>query len=92
MRYVCFSNMNICIISGSARENNSTVRVAYAIERILKPNHQTTLIDFRHYDIPFINQSEISYDKLTSFQQELADAMMQSHLIMLISQIGRAHV
>ncbi len=77
--------MNICIISGSARENNSTVRVAYAVERILKPNHQTTLIDFRHYDIPFINQSEISKDNLSAWQQQLIDAMTQANLVILIS-------
>lgn len=91
--------MNICILSGSARENNNTIRVALAIKNLLLSRHQVTLVDFRQYDIPFINQAQIIPQQLSSFQQQLANGMREAQLVIIISpeynwstKIGRAHV
>jgi len=78
--------MNICIISGSARENNNTIRVAYALKnRIAQLGITHTLIDFKAYDIPFINQGKIEANQLSSFQQQLTSAMLDANLVILIS-------
>ncbi len=77
--------MNICIISGSARANNNTIRVGYALQRLLKNEHQVTVIDFQQYDIPLINQAEISLDNLSSFQKNLVDGMSNAQIVFLIS-------
>jgi len=77
--------MNICILSGSARENNNTIRVALAIKNLLLSRHQVTLVDFRQYDIPFINQAQIIPQQLSSFQQQLANGMREAQLVIIIS-------
>jgi chromate reductase len=77
--------MNICIISGSARANNNTIRVGYALQRLLKNEHQVTVIDFQQYDIPLINQAQITLDNLSSFQKKLVDGMNSAQIIFLIS-------
>jgi chromate reductase len=74
--------MNICIISGSARENNNTIRVAKAIQQQLSTHH-VSLVDFQQYDIPLINQGKL--DSLSAFQQYLHDSMLGAHLVILIS-------
>ncbi|MFN4972038.1 MAG: NAD(P)H-dependent oxidoreductase [Bacteroidota bacterium] len=76
--------MNICILSGSARHNNNTIRVAKAIQHNLSA-HTVSLIDFEEYDIPLINQGSITPDTLSAFQQSLCDAMQAAHLVFLIS-------
>ncbi|MEI6595432.1 MAG: NAD(P)H-dependent oxidoreductase [Bacteroidota bacterium] len=77
--------MNICIISGSARANNNTIRVGYALERLLKNEHIVTLIDFQQYDIPLINQAEVSLNNLSAFQKKLVDGMSNAQIVFLIS-------
>lgn len=78
--------MNISIISGSARANNNTIRVAKAIEKYsIELGHQATLVDFMGYDIPLINQGEILTDKLTSFQKHLVDSMTNANAIIIIT-------
>ncbi len=77
--------MNICIISGSARANNNTIRVGYALQRLLKSVHQVTVIDFQEYDIPLINQGEISLNSLSAFQKKIIDGMSDAQIIFLIS-------
>jgi chromate reductase len=78
--------MNICIISGSARTNNNTLRVAKAIsQRLIALGHQVSLIDFIGYDIPLINQGEIKSDNFTPFQQSMFDGMMNANSIIVIT-------
>lgn len=78
--------MNICIISGSARANNNTIRVAKAIKHGLQSaQHQVSLVDFQQYDIPLINQGEVSAATFTPFQQELAQAMQTAHAVIIIT-------
>ena len=49
--------MKVCILSGSARKNNNTLRVAKALS-----NHFTdsVIVDFQDYDLPNFNQTSIS--------------------------------
>jgi chromate reductase len=77
--------MNIAIISGSARTNNNTLRVAKAIARLTQNNHQVEVIDFQSYDIPLIAQGGLNPERLSTFQQHLVQAMEKAHLIIIIS-------
>ena len=78
--------MNICIISGSARANNNTIRAAKAIEILMKKlSHQVSLVDFTGYDIPLINQGEIRTELFTPFQQSLVDGMIAANAIIIIT-------
>ncbi len=77
--------MNIAILSGSARANNNTLRVAKAIDRLVNPMHQVTVIDFQEYDIPLIGQGGLIPDQLTDFQNRLIHALEKAQLIIIIS-------
>lgn len=44
-----------------------------------------TLVDFMQYDIPLIAQGHIHKNELTSFQQQLCDAMDKAHLVFIIT-------
>jgi chromate reductase len=78
--------MNIAILSGSARADNNTLRVGKAIQnRLIELDHDTSLVDFREYDIPLINQGVISQELFTPFQQHLARAMQAADTIILIT-------
>lgn len=78
--------MNISIISGSARSNNNTIRVGYALKKIFEQaGHQTSLVDFMQYDIPLINQGELDPDELSTFQQSLVTSMENADLCIIIT-------
>jgi len=77
--------MNIAILSGSARTNNNTLRVAKAISRLTELNHNVKLIDFQQYDIPLIAQGGLNPNELSVFQQELVQAMDFAQLIIFVS-------
>ena len=63
--------MKIGIISGSARANNNTLRVARAIEKMYASTHTVSVIDFMAYDIPLIAQGGLNLSALSDFQQRL---------------------
>lgn len=78
--------MNISIISGSARSNNNTIRVGYALKKIFEQaGHQTSLVDFMQYDIPLINQGELDPNELSTFQQSLVTSMENADLCIIIT-------
>lgn len=78
--------MHVTLLSGSARTNNNTLRVAKAIQsRLQSQGAEVSLIDFVHYDLPLINQGEIIPNQLSPFQQELADSMTKAQLIVIIT-------
>lgn len=77
--------MKIAILSGSARTNNNTLRVAKAIARIASPTHQVSVVDFQQYDIPLIAQGGLNPDKLSVFQQHLVQTIDQAQLVIIIS-------
>ncbi|TAE83411.1 MAG: NADPH-dependent oxidoreductase [Bacteroidetes bacterium] len=78
--------LNFCIISGSARAENNTFRVALAINHKLESlGYQTSLVDFRAYDIPLINQGDIIPEQFTPFQQLLTESMHLANCIIIIT-------
>jgi chromate reductase len=78
--------MNISIISGSARANNNTIRVGYALKKIFEQaGHQTSLVDFMQYDIPLINQGDLQPELLSTFQQSLVTSMKNADLCIIIT-------
>lgn len=76
--------MNICIVSGSARANNNTIRVAKAIKH-LNQEHGVSIIDFQQYDIPLIVHGDVDAQALTPFQQQLCNAMIAADIIYIIT-------
>lgn len=77
--------MRIAVLSGSARTNNNTIRVAYAIQRVMEVSHQVKVVDFRAYDIPLMAQGGLKADYLTNFQKELIHAMDEAHVVIIIT-------
>lgn len=77
--------MNIAILSGSARTNNNTIRVAKALERLVAAKHKVSVLDFQEYDIPLIAQGGMPTEQLSHFQSKLVQAMDESQLILIIS-------
>lgn len=79
----------IGILSGSARQNSNTIKVAKAIKRILYANgvseSDILMPDFTQFDIPFSNAGDIHKDRLTPFQRSVYDAMSESRLIFILS-------
>jgi chromate reductase len=77
---------NFCIISGSARAENNTFRVALALKhKLTSLGYSASLSDFRNYDIPLINQGAITPENFSAFQQQLADGMTEANCIIIIT-------
>lgn len=78
--------LQIAILSGSSRPNNNTYRAALALQRI---SHQlganAHVVDFKAFDIPFLNQGGIHPHELSVFQKELIEAMDQANLIVMVT-------
>jgi chromate reductase, NAD(P)H dehydrogenase (quinone) len=78
--------LNIAILSGSARANNNTIRVGKALaNKLTAQGNKIGLVDFQQYDIPLINQGPVAEEFFTPFQQTLADVMIGAHLIIIIT-------
>jgi chromate reductase len=77
--------MKIGIISGSARANNNTLRVARAIEKVYASTHTVSVIDFMAYDIPLIAQGGLNLNALSDFQQRLIQTMEEAQILIIIS-------
>jgi len=78
--------MNVAIISGSARANNNTLRVAKAIQlHLTNLNHLSSVVDFTFYDLPLINQGKVNQNNLTTFQENLITSWRNADLVITIS-------
>lgn len=77
--------MRICILSGSTRPNNNTLRVAKALQKLAEKEHAVTLIDFQQFDLPYYHQGSLREDQYTSFQKELFQALSEAHIIWTVS-------
>ncbi len=77
--------MRITLLSGSARSNNNTIRVAEAIKKLLEPKHEVHIVDFMQYDIPFIAQGGLNPKVLTAFQKNLIEKIDDAHIVIFIS-------
>lgn len=65
--------MTITIIASSPRKNSNSLRFATYLKNVLTElgHDDVRLVDFAHYDIPFIGTGSVHPDNLTPFQQEL---------------------
>lgn len=68
--------MNIALISTSSRPNSNSLRFVKFVQNVLAESgpHPVSVIDFEHYDIPFVGQGSVKKDQLTPFQQRLTGA------------------
>ena len=74
--------MKVTILSGSARLDNNTIRVAKAIQKEIG---EATIIDFRPYDLPNANQDSMHPDNLTEFQKGLVEAIDEAELLFVLT-------
>ncbi|PCJ66064.1 MAG: flavoprotein [Bacteroidetes bacterium] len=74
--------MNIGIISGSARKDNNTLRVAKAIGLEL---NNSNIVDFQEYDLPSFADGFISPDSETPFQSHLIKIINESDLLLVLT-------
>ncbi len=67
--------MTITIISTSSRPASNSLRFSLFLRNVLtEKGHEVTIIDFEHYDIPFVGQGFLKTETLTPFQQDLVSA------------------
>ena len=74
--------MRAVVISGSARSDNNTLRVAKAIANMLP---DTDVIDFVDYDLPNANEPDIDPSSLSSFQSTLVETMRSADLVFVLT-------
>ena len=74
--------MKVTIVSGSARENNNTLRVAKAIQKVLP---EARIVDFQEYDLPSFAGDGLDRNHLTPFQQSLVDGIAEAELLFVLS-------
>ena len=73
------------IISGSPQKNSNTLRVARAINRLATESESLGVIDFNAYDLPFLNQKELTPDNLSDFQKTLVDNWAAADLLIVVT-------
>jgi chromate reductase len=76
--------MKIAILSGSARANNNTLRVAKALSNALA-SHDVSIVDFTNYDIPLLVQGTLNKETLTGFQSHLIQTLDEAQIIITLS-------
>lgn len=74
--------MKVCILSGSARPNNNTLRVAKAISSYFD---SSKIIDFQEYDLPNFNQEMLVPGKETLFQTKMIHTIDEADLVFVLT-------
>jgi len=75
----------IAIISGSARINSNTLRVAKGLQTVLKDkNLKSTIVNFEGYDVPNFNQ-KFDPNNLSAWQSNLVETVSQATLVFVLS-------
>lgn len=79
--------MKIALISTSSRQNSNSLRFVNYLRHILAEDgqHETSVVSFEQYDIPFVGQGAVNKDELTPFQTELIAAWEAADLIIFAS-------
>lgn len=79
--------MKICIISGSSRKKNNTLRLAKATKNVLskKGYEEVKILDFQEYDIPFFNGGSVDRNNPTEFQAKVFDSMSTADIVFIYS-------
>lgn len=75
--------MKIALISTSSRKNSNSLRFVKYIQHLLAEEglHEVSIVNFEHYDIPFVGQGSVKPDSLTPFQQELIKTWESADLV-----------
>lgn len=76
--------MKIAILSGSARANNNTLRVAKALSNAFE-SHEISIVDFTNYDIPLMVQGSLNKENLSPFQSQLIQTMDEAQIVITLS-------
>ena len=74
--------MKVCILSGSARKNNNTLRVSKALS---KQFSESVIVDYQEYDLPNFNQGGVPKNNQTEFQAKLIDSIEKSDLLFVVT-------
>lgn len=79
--------MKIAIIATSPRAGSNTLRFCKFVQRVLQESgqHEVTVVDFVHYDLPFVGTAWLKPDTLTPFQQEFLTAWGEADLVFFAS-------
>lgn len=74
--------MHTLIVSASPRADSSSIRVARALERIIRNESiPCEMIDFRENDIPSVGRGSLDPNNLTSFQKRWVDGLDRASLV-----------
>jgi len=75
--------MTITIVASSPRKSSNSLRFATYLKSVLTElgQNDVRLIDFAHYDIPFVGTDSVHPDMLTPFQQEFITAWEVADLV-----------
>ncbi|MGB0849830.1 MAG: NAD(P)H-dependent oxidoreductase [Bacteroidia bacterium] len=74
--------MKVGIISGSARKGNNTIRVAYALSKLID---SCEIVDFQNYDLPGFAEEPMNVGSESPFQKKLIQVMNESQLVFILS-------
>ncbi len=75
----------ITILSGSARSNSNTLKVAKAVQHIVQASgKEASIIDFHAYDVPNFNQ-DFDPESLSEWQQHTIASMSKAQVIFVLS-------
>ena len=76
--------MKITLIATSSRKNSNSLRFVTYLRHLLaeEGQHEVTILDFEHYDIPFVGQGAVKKDALTPFQTQLISAWEAADLVL----------
>lgn len=79
--------MKVAIVSTSPRANSNTLRFCKFVQIVLQENgqHDATVIDFAHYDLPFVGTAWLKPETLTPFQQEFITGWAEADLVFFAS-------
>jgi len=75
-------NLNAAILSGSARIDNNTLRVAKAISKMMG---DAKIVDYQGYSLPHANEGFLGHEDLDDFQKELVRTIDKSHLLFVLT-------
>lgn len=74
--------MKTVILSGSARKDNNTLRVAKALSNLIDG---AEVIDYTGYDLPNANDGFLNAGELSPFQQKLVNAIDDANLLIVLT-------
>lgn len=74
--------MKCTILSGSARQDNNTMRVAKAIQAFVP---EAEIVDFVDFDLPHSNEGFLGTTDLSDFQSRLVRSIDESELLFVLT-------